>query len=107
MVRDMAHHFDSMSEEGLHRFLTGAAVERGERFVVEQRGGESFAEFRSPSALTGEVVPLGEEGGGLSRRGCDAERKRTRPEDGNAPPRRPRHDARRLTFRSPLNRLQV
>ncbi len=61
MVRDMAHHFDSMSEEGLHRFLTGAAVERGERFVVEQRGGESFAEFRSPSALTGEVVPLGEE----------------------------------------------
>lgn len=56
----MAHHFDAMSDEGLQNYLTGAAIERGERFVIEERGDEWFAELRTPDPLAGKVVPMGD-----------------------------------------------
>jgi hypothetical protein len=52
--------FDELDEGALHGYSTGAANERGERFVVEQRGHEWVAQFRVPNPLAGEVVPVGD-----------------------------------------------
>lgn len=66
MVRGVAHHFDALSNEALHGYLTGAAVERGERFVIEQRGDQWFAELRTETGLGGQTVHLGDEATTLS-----------------------------------------
>jgi hypothetical protein len=50
--------FDRVSDEALLGYLTGAAVERDERLVIEEHGGEWFVESRAPSGLGGEAVRL-------------------------------------------------
>jgi hypothetical protein len=48
--------FDALTDEALLGYLTGAAVEREERLVIEERDGEWVAETRTKSGLGGEVV---------------------------------------------------
>lgn len=66
MVCAVAHHFDALTDEALHGYLTGAAVERGERFVIDQRGDQWFAGFRTETGLGGQTVHLGDEATTLS-----------------------------------------
>jgi hypothetical protein len=73
----MAHHFDALNDEALHGYLTRAAVERGERFVVEQRGDEWIAEFQVSNPLAGEVVPLRRCDGGPAGSERHVERERS------------------------------
>jgi hypothetical protein len=58
----VADSFDALTDEALRGYLTGAAVEREERLVIEERDGEWFAEMRSPSGFGGEAVILGVNG---------------------------------------------
>ncbi len=51
--------FDRLSDDALLGYLTGAAVERDERLVIEERDGEWFAESRAPGGPGGEAVRLG------------------------------------------------
>lgn len=53
----VAHWLDHLDDGALHNYLTGAASERGERFVLEQQGDRCVAEFRAPTELTGEIIP--------------------------------------------------
>ncbi len=61
-LRLMSDEYDRLSDEALLGYLTGAAAEREERLVIEQRDGEWFAESRTPSGLGGEIVVLGANG---------------------------------------------
>lgn len=53
----MPHSLDKLDDDALKLYLTGAAAERGERFVLEPDGDRCRAEFRAPTAITGEVIP--------------------------------------------------
>ena len=60
-VGGVATRFDHYSDRELTHHLTRIAEQRGERFVVEERDGQWYAEFRTPSELAGEIVPVGDE----------------------------------------------
>jgi hypothetical protein len=54
----MADPFDALNDDALLGYLTGAAVEREERLVIEERDSEWFAETWVMSGLGGEIVPF-------------------------------------------------
>jgi hypothetical protein len=58
----VADSFDALTDDALLGYLTGAAVEREERLVIEERDDEWFAETRSASGFGGEAVILGVNG---------------------------------------------
>jgi hypothetical protein len=53
--------FDAMTDDTLLAHLYGEAAELGQQLVIEERGGEWFAETKNPSGLGGEVVPLADQ----------------------------------------------
>lgn len=58
--------FERLDDDALHAYLSGAASDRGERFVVGQREREWVAEFRFDNPLGGEGVRVS--GNGADRR---------------------------------------